>query len=97
MKYPGQCIVKAGFFPDSAKDLDVEFCFVSIDTDLYTPIKEGLNYFYNRLIPGGYIFVHDFNNENYPGARAAVEEFCSNNKINFIPIPDLGGSAIIVK
>lgn len=97
MTYPQNCIVKKGFFPATAEGVEDQFCFVSLDVDLYQPIYEGLHFFYPRLIHGGYIFVHDFNNDEYPGVRKAVEEFCSKEKIGFLPIPDYSGTVIISK
>jgi O-methyltransferase len=97
MSNPGNCIVKKGFFPQSAEGVSDTFCFVSLDTDLYEPILAGLEFFYPRLSSGGYIFVHDFNNEEYKGARQAVVEFCDKMKIGFTPIADIGGTAVIAK
>jgi O-methyltransferase len=97
MKYRENCIVKKGFFPDSATDVDDTFCFVSIDADLYEPILAGLKYFYPKLSHKGYIFIHDFNNDLYKGSKKAVQEFCSLNDIHYLPIPDSGGTAIITK
>jgi O-methyltransferase len=64
---------------------------------LYDPIYAGLCHFYPKLVCGGYIFIHDFNNDLYKGARKAVEQFCEEQKINFFPLPDSGGSAVICK
>jgi O-methyltransferase len=97
MPHREQCIPVKGFFPESATGIDAEFVFVSLDTDLYEPIYQGLRFFYPRLVSGGYIFIHDFNNDGYSGARKAVEQFCSEQNINFVPIPDSAGSAIIAK
>ncbi len=97
MPFPNNCIPVKGFFPESAANIKDEFIFVSLDADLYEPIYEGLKFFYPLLVPGGYIFVHDFNNDNYPGARKAVEKFCAEKNISFVPIPDSAGSAIICK
>jgi len=97
MPFPGNCIPVKGFFPESAVHINESFVFVSLDTDLYEPIYQGLLFFYPKLIPGGYIFIHDFNNDAYKGARQAVEKFCMEQKINYLPIPDGGGSAIIMK
>lgn len=97
MPFPQKCIPVKGFFPESAKEVRDNFVFVSIDADLYEPIYEGLKFFFPLLVSGGYIFVHDFNNDNYPGARKAVEKFCTENNISFTPIPDSAGSAIICK
>jgi O-methyltransferase len=97
MPHPEKCIIIKGFFPESAKDLHDVFSFVSLDADLYEPIYNGLQFFYPRLTKGGYIFIHDFNNDNYKGARQAVEQFCNEQKIGYVPIADSGGSAIITK
>lgn len=97
MKYPGNCIVRPGYFPSSAVDVDDTFAFVSIDADLFQPIYEGLQFFYPRLANGGYIFVHDYNNEEYKGARAAVSQYCQEKDIAYFPLTDTCGSAIIAK
>lgn len=97
MPHRPQCVVKQGFFPATAAGLDDTFCFVSLDADLYDPIIEGLRFFYPRLSPGGYIFVHDFSNDEYKGARQAVLEFCAAQGIGYMPIPDSGGTAVISK
>jgi O-methyltransferase len=97
MPFRDQCIPLKGFFPQSAAGINDQFVFVSLDTDLYDPIYAGLHYFYPRLVKGGYIFIHDFNNAAYKGARKAVEQFCAEQGLNFVPIPDSGGTAIIAK
>lgn len=97
MPNPERCIVREGFFPATAEGLEEEFAFVSIDTDLFDPIYNGLVYFYPRLKQGGYIFVHDYNNDNYKGAKMAVRKFCSEYNVSYMPIPDSAGSAIITK
>lgn len=97
MPYPDKCVAKKGFFPESANGVNDNFAFVSIDTDLYEPIYAGLKFFYPLLSKGGYIFIHDFNNNAYKGSRKAVEQFCNEENIGFVPLPDSGGSAIITK
>lgn len=98
MPHPEMCEIKKGYFPDTAMGMEDEsYCFVSIDTDLYKPIYEGLCYFYPRLVRGGYIFVHDYNEDGYPGAKDAILKYCSENGIPYVPIPDASGSVIIAK
>jgi O-methyltransferase len=87
-----------GWFPQSAADAeDVTFAMVSIDADLYAPVLEGLNWFYQRLSPGGYILVHDFNNGAFGGARKATREFQSRSGAPVVAIPDWGGTAIVAR
>jgi O-methyltransferase len=97
MPFPKQCIIKKGFFPETATDIDDSFVFVSLDTDLYEPIYQGLIYFYPRMVKGGYIFVHDVNNDSYKGAVKAVEQFSTEQGVSFLPIPDSCGSVIFIK
>jgi O-methyltransferase len=94
---PGRqrCVVRKGLFPATVEGLENErFCFVSIDTDLYDPILAGLQFFYDRLTPGGFIFVHDYNNAKFPGARAAVREYAAARGAAFVPITDPYGTAV---
>jgi len=97
LKHPDMCIVKKGYFPKTAEGLKETFSFVSIDADLYEPILAGLQFFYPALSKGGYIFIHDFNNSEYLGARDAVMQYCKEEGISFVPIPDIGGSVVISK
>lgn len=92
------CVVKKGWFPETAKDVDETFAFVSIDADLYEPIYQGLLFFYPRLEKGGYIFVHDYSHsgEMY-GAREAVQKFSREFNVPYIPLSDVCGSVVFSK
>jgi O-methyltransferase len=94
---PQRCIIKKGFFPETAKGLETSFCFVSLDFDLYAPTLAGLKYFYPRLARGGAIFVHDYNNIRYKDVKQAVDEYLDINYCPSIQIPDSAGSIIILK
>ena len=97
MPFPQQCIIKQGYFPDTAKGLDETFAFVSIDADLYDPIYNGLKYFFPLLCKGGYIFIHDYNNDEYKGSKKAVTQFCKENDVSILPLPDSAGTAVLIK
>ncbi len=76
---------------------DKKFAFVHIDVDLYEPTLAGLNWFYERLNPGGYIFVHDYNNQRYLGVKSAVDSFVQATRATCVPLPDFAGSVIVAK
>jgi len=90
MAYPNNVIIRKGWFPDTAAELEDEYCFVSLDMDLYKPIYTGLEYFYPRLNSGGYIFIHDYKSEtaDWAGCGQAVRDYCNNMKIGYIPVSD---------
>ena len=84
-----KCIIKKGFFPESAKNINEKFCFVNLDMDLYNPTLMGLEWFGNRMIKGGCILVHDYFSETFMGVRQAVNEYLENHKnIYYLPIGD---------
>ena len=83
MEYPSQCIIKKGYFPDTAIGLVEKFCFVNLDLDLYKPTLEGLKFFYPRMVAGGIILIHDYFGDAYKGVKKAVSEF---NEIQEVPL-----------
>lgn len=95
MPYPNRCIIKKGWFPESAGNLKDTFCFVRLDFDLYEPIYAGLNYFYERMEKGGYILVHDCRAKSFMGARQAVMDFCKEKHLGYMCMQDYLGTAVI--
>ena len=97
MEHKDNCIVRKGWFPETAEGFDDKFCFVSLDCDLYQPMLAGLEFFYPRLVHGGVIMIHDFVPAGYSGVRQAVKEFCDANNTGYVCLSDHCGSAVIVK
>lgn len=99
LPFPGQAVVRRGYFPQTAAGLEDEtFALVSLDADLYAPLLAGLEYFCPRLAPGGMILLHDYNNERFKGARQAVADFEKrHHRLVLVPLCDLHGSAVIVR
>lgn len=67
-----------GPFESTMKDKNVEnlrFSLIFLDCDLYEGYIETLNYGWDKLIPGGIIFLDEFYSLKFPGARIAVKEF----------------------
>jgi len=88
--YPGK------FSEQCVKASKIKFCFVSIDVDLAQPTSEGLSFFYERLLPGGVIIVHDYN-PKWPALMEAANEFVNQIPENPVLIPDKDTSLVIVK
>jgi Macrocin-O-methyltransferase (TylF) len=86
-----------GYFPQTANQLpdDGRYCLVHIDTDLYAPIMSGLEYFYPRMVPGGFLIIHDYGSLTWEGAEKAVDTFFADKPEGVIHIPDSSGSAVI--
>ena len=78
MKFPEKCIIKQGYFPETAEGIDDKFVFVSIDVDLYKPTLEGLRFFWEKMVKNGIIIIDDY--FSYEGVRKAVSDFISESK-----------------
>jgi O-methyltransferase len=92
-------VFRVGYFPETAKGLESEkFAFVLLDMDLYQSTKDGLEFFFDRVVPGGYIFLHDYNSpESDWGVSRAVNEFMASKSETLMEIPDTWGSVVIRK
>lgn len=99
LKFKDKCHIRKGYFPDSAdKEKEKRWVFVSLDMDLYQPMKEGLFYFWPNLVECGFIFVHDYNNKDFAGIKQAVSEAEEVfGRINRVPISDQGGTLVLCK
>ena len=97
MTNKNSCIVKKGYFPDTAAGVEDKFALVSLDADLYNPILAGLEYFYPRLVKGGFIFIHDFGSYYYTRVRDAVYDYAKQHDIAIVPLMDRCLSVIISK
>ncbi|KAB1438647.1 TylF/MycF/NovP-related O-methyltransferase [Candidatus Galacturonibacter soehngenii] len=75
MRFKEQCIVKKGYFPESALEVNEMFTFVNLDLDLYKPTLEGLRFFYPKLVDNGIIVIHDYFNPEWPNVKKAVEYY----------------------
>lgn len=86
-----------GFFPDTAEQIpaNARFCLVHIDCDLYAPFKSALAFFYDRLVPGGFMVMHDYSSLHWDGAQRAVDEFFSKRSESVVPLPDGAGTVVV--
>ena len=92
---PTVCEIRKGYFPATAENINDRFMFVNLDMDLYTPTKAGLEFFYEKMVPGGIIVIHDYFSGNYRGVKKAVDEWLKDNPI--VPFPIGDGISIAVQ
>jgi hypothetical protein len=56
---------------------------VHIDTDLYKPTLDCLDYFGRRMSPGGVVVVDDYSSERCPGVPVATVEYLEKTDVRF--------------
>lgn len=97
MAAPEAVVIRKGYFPETVQGLEARFALVSLDADLYEPTLNGLKWFYLRMVPGGVILLHDYQNARFGGVRAAVEAFEQEfGPLLLLPVGDLHGSAMVI-
>ena len=98
MRNLDKVVLKQGFFPESLDGLETTFAFVSLDVDFEESIYAGMEYFYPRLVQGGYLFVHDYSSDLL-GVERAIDRYEKNNGISLckMPLCDASGTLVIMK
>jgi O-methyltransferase len=86
--------LRKGYFCDTKpEDVPEKISFAHLDGDLYISIMDPLKLIYDRMVPGGVILVDDFGDDQYwPGARKAVEEFFADKPEEIIELKGLNGA-----
>jgi hypothetical protein len=93
------CSFVKGFFPSSLTQEHERgsYALVSLDCDLYEPMKAGLDFFYPRMPKGGLFMLHDYSSQFWVGAKLAIDEFCRHTGEYVVLMPDKSGSAFLRK
>lgn len=90
-------VLTPGYVPEVLGTVvDERFAFVLLDLDLFDPTLASLEFFYPRLCPGGYLIVHDYNNEESNWAcKRALDGFLVGKAERLVELGDVWGSAVI--
>ena len=83
-----------GLFPETARPVaGRRFSFVHLDVDLESSTLAALDFFYERMVPGGIIVTHDFS--TIPGVARAFDRFLVNRREKVIELPT--SQAFVIK
>ena len=88
--------VYQGWIPDRFPEVeDRRFALIHVDVDMYQPTLDTLDFFWDRLTPGGIVICDDYGAVAYPGAEKAMEEFFADKFESPVELPT--GQAIVIK
>ncbi len=84
MLYPNVRLLK-GFSPSVFDffDQSVKFTFVHIDCDLFSSCNDAIQFFFPRLMDGGYMIYDDYGFSSCRGVKLCVDEFVENTELKF--------------
>ena len=91
-------IITKGWFCDIAKEnIPDKIAFAFLDGDFYSSIYDSLRKIYNKVSDGGYICFHDYERDDLPGVKAAIEDFFDERELPYEIIKVCDQLAIIQK
>jgi O-methyltransferase len=91
----GNVEVVKGLFPASAAPLEGRrFAFVHLDMDLHAGTRDGLAFFWPRLVLGGIVVIDDYGT-SHEGVTRAVDEFATTPIAR--PMVFARGQAVLMK
>lgn len=64
-----------GWFNETLPQYDGKIALLHLDCDLYDSYKLALETLYDKVEPGGVIMFDEYNDQRWPGARKAINEF----------------------
>lgn len=99
MSHSDKVIIKQGYVPETLEGVEDEFCFVNLDMDVYSPMLEGLRFFYPRMVNDGILLLHDYySGGTLTGVEKAVYAYEKELGTSLCKIPsEISSSLVIVK
>ena len=83
--FENTCIMK-GFIPETFENVPKNemFSVVFYDCDLYQPALDTYDFFWSRLLPGGYLVIHDYESDSsgWSGVKKATHEYFDHRQVD---------------
>lgn len=86
-----------GLFDQTLPDYDGQIALLHLDCDLYESYKIALDLLYDKVVPGGVIMFDEYNDNRWPGASKAIDEFFSDKPEKPIAHDKCGWKYYLVK
>jgi hypothetical protein len=85
-----------GWIPTRFQEVaERRFSFVHIDVDLHDPTLQSVEFFYERMNPGGILICDDYGFSTCPGAKQAMDEFFAKRPEPIVHLPT--GQGVVFK
>ena len=82
--FPEARVIK-GFVPETFSKIPKKekFSLVFYDCDLYQPALDTFEFFWQRIVKGGYLIIHDYETEvgGFAGVKKATNQFFADKKV----------------
>jgi len=90
-------VFNKGYVPESFSHSrnPESLAWIHIDLNSSIPTIASLDYFWDRLLPGGLVLLDDFAWPGYEDTRTEVEKWCERQGLDILQFPT--GQALITK
>jgi len=84
-----------GSVPDTLPEVKSEkICYLSVDMNCVAPEIAALDYFWDKLVPGGVIILDDYGYDNNRDQKIAHDEWAAKKQIKILSLPTAQGLII---
>ena len=85
-----------GKVPDTLPQIKAEkVCYLSIDMNTVAPEIAAVEYFWDRMVPGGIIILDDYGWDWHKPQKEGFDEFAKRKSVQILPLPT--GQGLIIK
>ena len=75
--------------------LPKKICFLSMDLNSAKYEKQGFEFLYSRIVPGGFVVIDDYSADGYSDTQKYYDNFCKKNNLFILKTPF--PSAVFIK
>lgn len=85
-----------GTVPETLSEVEISrVCYLSLDMNCTEPEIAALSYFWDKLVPGGFVLLDDYAYSGYEEQHFAFNEFAKNHAVGILTLPT--GQGLILK
>jgi len=93
--YPAAVLVR-GKVPDTLPSQPIgQVCYLMLDMNIVTPERAALEYFWDRMVPGGVILFDDYGWIGYDAQKRAHDDFATRHGVEILTLPT--GQGMLLK
>jgi hypothetical protein len=88
-------VFNKGYIPESfsGSENPEDIVWLHVDLNAATPTRDSLEFFYNKLLPGGIILFDDYASHDHFETKRVVDNFFQHKNVNLLQLPT--GQAIV--
>ena len=90
-------VFNKGYIPDSfsVSQNPKEIIWLHIDLNAAAPTRDSLDYFYEKMLPGGIVLFDDYGSHDHVETKRVVDVFFQSKNVNLLQLPT--GQALVFK